>query len=195
MNIILASTSEIRKTILANAGVEFLTQDPKLDEKAARLSMQGMTAKAVAISLAEAKSKVVSQEKPSSLVLGADQTLGIDGEIFDKPVSLAQTRQHLVALRNRTHSLYSALSCTIAGKMVWSYCGEAKLTMRNFTNEFLDQYLAEISQSYSSSVGGYKLEGYGINLFDRIEGDYFTILGLPLLPLLGFLRHEKYISS
>jgi septum formation protein len=195
VQIILASTSKIRRTILTNAGVEFAPEDPKYDESRAKLSMKGLTAMEVALSLAEAKSKAVSLQAPASLVIGADQTLEFDGRIFDKPTSLEEARQQLVALRNGTHYLHSALCCSIAGKMIWTYCDEARLTMRNFTKEFLERYLVEISKSYSHSVGGYKLEGFGINLFDRIEGDYFTIMGLPILPLLDFLRRGKYIAS
>jgi septum formation protein len=195
LDIILASTSKIRRTILANAGVPFAPEDPKFDEAQAKLSMMGLDAKTVALSLAVAKSKAVSLQVPSALVIGADQTLDFHGRIFDKPSSLEEASQQLVALRNGTHSLFSALCCSIAGKTIWTYSDEAKLTMRNFTNEFLERYLVEISNSYSSSVGGYKLEGYGISLFDHIEGDYFTIMGLPILPLLNFLRQEKYIAS
>lgn len=195
MNIILASTSKIRQTILRNAGLEFTVQDSGLDEKKAKLSMKGSSVQTVAVSLAELKSMRVSQQFPNSLIIGADQTLGFNNQVFDKPVSIQDARQQLTTLRNNTHSLYSALNCTIADKTVWSFCGEAKLTMRNFSDEFLDQYLDKISESYSSSVGGYKLEELGINLFDHIEGDYFTILGLPLLPLLNFLRQEKFVAS
>jgi septum formation protein len=195
LNITLASTSKIRQTILHSAGLKFSAQDSKLDEKTAKLSMKGLSARAMAESLAEMKSKKVSMLYPKSLVIGADQTLGFDGQIFDKPASIEEARKQLTTLRNRTHGLYSALNCMIAEKTVWSFCGEAKLTMRNFSDEFLDQYLRNISGSYASSVGGYKLEELGINLFDQIEGDYFTILGLPLLPLLSFLRQEKMIAS
>ena len=157
--------------------------------------MKGSTAQTIAMSLAELKSLRVSQQFPNSLIIGADQTLGFNNQVFDKPGSIQDARQQLTLLRNNTHSLYSALNCTIADKTVWSFCGEAKLTMRSFSDEFLDQYLEKISESYASSVGGYKLEEIGINLFDHIEGDYFTILGLPILPLLDFLRQEKFIAS
>jgi septum formation protein len=193
--IILASTSSIRKTILKNAGIEFAALDPELDENVAKRSLVAPGPEAMANALAEAKSKRVSERFPGALVIGADQTLGLEGQIFDKPRSIAEARQHLQALRNRTHELYSAICCTVDGKTVWTHCGKAQLTMRDFSDVFLDRYILSISKTYLSSVGGYKLEESGITLFEQIEGDYFTILGLPLLPLLKFLRQEKYIPS
>jgi septum formation protein len=195
LDIILASTSEIRKTILSKAGIRFTARDAGLDEKSAKSTMKECSAREVAIRLAAMKSQLTSQKAPHAVVVGADQTLGFKGKVFDKPNSLAETRQQLMALRNNTHSLYSALTCSIAGEPVWGFCDEAKLTMRNFSDAFLSQYLAQVSATYSTSVGGYKVEETGINLFDKIEGDYFTVLGLPLLPLLGFFRQRQIMPS
>ena len=157
--------------------------------------MRECSPRELAINLAALKSKLASRKIPHAIVVGADQTLGFKGKVFDKPNSLEDARQQLMAFRNNTHSLYSALTCSIAGEPIWSFCDEAKLTMRNFSNAFLSQYLTQIFHTYSSSVGGYKLEETGINLFDKIEGDYFTILGLPLLPLLDFFRQRQIILS
>ena len=195
MYIILASTSKIRSTILKNAGVPFTTEDSKLNEAAAKHSMADRSAKAQAMSLAELKAVRVSQRLPKELVIGADQTLGLGSKAFDKPNSLQETREQLLALRGKTHTLHSALACAIAGKTVWTFCGDAMLTMRNFSESFLDHYLTATADSYACSVGGYKLEEQGINLFEKIEGDYFTILGLPLLPLLSFLRLQKLVMT
>jgi septum formation protein len=193
--IFLASTSSIRKTILKNAGIEFVARDPGLDEDIAKQSMAGYNPEAMANALAEAKAKRVSEIFPDALVIGTDQTLGLEGQIFDKPRSIGEARLHLQALRNKTHELCSSICCMQNGSAIWTYCGKAQLTMRNFSDAFLDGYVSSILNSYSSSVGGYKLEEIGITLFEKIEGDYFTILGLPLLPLLKFLRQEKYIPS
>jgi septum formation protein len=195
LDIILASTSEIRKTILSNAGVHFTSCNPGLDEKSAKTTMRECSPRELAINLAALKSKLASQKIPHAVVVGADQTLGFKGKVFDKPNSLEDARQQLMIFRNNTHSLYSALTCSIAGEPIWSFCDEAKLTMRNFSDAFLSRYLMQIFHTYSSSVGGYKLEETGINLFDKIEGDYFTILGLPLLPLLDFFRQRQIIPS
>jgi septum formation protein len=195
VNIILASTSPIRKTILQNAGVRFESRDPQFDEENAKQEMKEFSAAALAQALASAKSISVSLHHPQALVIGADQTLGFNDSVFNKPRSIPEARQQLLALRNRTHNLYSALSCSIAGHSIWNHCDLATLSVRDFSDAFLDHYIAKAGNSLLSSVGGYKLEEYGINLFKQVTGDYFTILGLPLLPLLAFLRQEKYIPS
>ena len=195
MNIVLASTSPIRKTILQNAGVRFESCNPQFDEEKAKLEMKKFSAAALAQALASAKSTSVSLLHPQALVIGADQTLGFNDSVFDKPRSIPEARQQLITLRNNTHNLYSALSCSIAGQPVWNHCDQATLSVRDFSDTFLDHYIATTGNSLLSSVGGYKLEEYGINLFKQVTGDYFTILGLPLLPLLAFLRQQKYIPS
>ena len=195
MNIILASTSKIRRSILLNAGINFSTVDSELDEISAKISMMEFPARKIALELAKLKSAKISDQYLKAVVIGADQVLGFKNQIFNKPISRAEAEIQLLKLRNATHTLYSAISCAIAGVEVWNYCAEAQLTMRNFTPEFLSTYLNGNQENYLSSVGGYKLEETGIQLFEKIEGDYFAILGLPILPLLNFLRQRKIISS
>jgi septum formation protein len=178
-----------------NAGIKFTSQDSKLDEAHAKQSLPSSTPKQIAERLAKEKAHLVSKLYPQALVIGADQTLGLSEIIFDKPKNIAETREQLATLRNKTHQLYSAITCIKDSKIKWSHCGEASLTMRNFSDEFLDHYLETIAHSYAHSVGGYQLEAGGINLFEKIQGDYFTILGLPILPLLDFLRQEHIIPS
>ena len=149
----------------------------------------------LALELAKLKSQKVSKQYPEALVIGADQVLGFKDQIFNKPVSRADAEKQLLMLRNATHTLYSAISCAVAGAELWNHCSEAQLTMRDFTAEFLSLYLNGNPENYLFSVGAYKLEETGIQLFEKIEGDYFTILGLPVLPLLEFLRNREIIQS
>ena len=195
MDIILASTSKIRHNILASAGIKFSVLDSEVNESDAKASWRSSSAEKTAQELAKLKSLKVSRQLPEALVIGADQILGFDGQIFNKPTSRSEAETQLLQLRNNTHTLYSAISCAVAGAEVWNHCSKAHLTMRNFTAEFLSSYLEGSPENYLTSVGGYKLEESGIQLFDRIEGDYFAILGLPILPLLNFLRQQKAIPS
>ena len=195
MNIILASTSKIRRSILSNAGIEFSAVDPEIDEAKAKASMLEFPAQKVALELAKLKSLKISSQNRTALVIGADQVLGSNNHIFNKPASRIDAEKQLLELRNTTHTLYSAISCSINGVEKWNHCAEAHLTMRNFTLDFLLYYLSGNPENYLSSVGGYKLEETGIQLFEKIEGDYFAILGLPMLPLLDFLREQKTIPS
>lgn len=195
MNIILASTSKIRRSILLNAGIKFSAVDSKLDETAAKTSMLKFSAQKTALELAKLKSEKISMQYPKTLVVGADQVLGFKNQIFSKPASRAEAENQLLKLQGVTHTLYSAISCAITGVEVWKHCAEAHLTMRNFTPEFLSSYLDGNPENYLSSVGGYKLEESGIQLFEKVEGDYFVILGLPIFPLLDFLRQQKIIPS
>lgn len=195
MDIILASTSKIRRNILSSAGVKFSVINSELDEEKAKSSIIEFPPRKVALELARLKSEKVSNQYPKTIVIGADQVLGFRDQIFNKPASRADAEKQLSVLRNATHTLYSAISCAISGTEVWNHCSEARLTMRDFTPEFLSSYLSGYPESYLSSVGGYKLEETGIQLFDKIEGDYFAILGLPILPLLSFLRQQETILS
>lgn len=195
MDIVLASTSKIRRSILSNAGIEFSVIDSEINETAAKASMLEFSVQKIAQELAKLKSMKISNQFPDAIVIGADQILGFQNQIFNKPASRKETETQLLKLRDGTHTLYSAISCAVAGAEVWNHCSEARLTMRNFTPEFLSSYLKGSPENYLSSVGGYKLEESGVQLFDKIEGDYFAILGLPLLPLLGFLRQQKAILS
>lgn len=167
----------------------------ELDEEKAKGSLTGLSPREISLELAREKSEKISRLHPNALTIGADQVLGFENRIFNKPVSRADAESQLLTLRNATHTLCSAVSCAIAGAEVWSHCSEARLTMRNFTPEFLTSYLDRSPSDYLSAVGAYKLEESGIQLFEKIEGDYFAILGLPILPLLGFLRQRGIIPS
>jgi septum formation protein len=183
--LILASTSEIRNHLLRRAQVPFESEPPLLDEAQAKL--EHAPVETLALHLAKAKALSLSHDM-DVLILGADQTLIFDGEIFSKPTSLADAASQLKRFRNATHTLQSALAIAQNGNVIWTHVSEARLTMRNFTDRFIDEYVNENGETLLYSVGGYKLEEAGVQLFDKIDGDYFTILGLPLLPLLHFLR-------
>jgi septum formation protein len=195
LQIILASTSKIRQEILENAGIAFRSVASDVNEAAVKKTMSGSSPRDVAQKLAYEKARHVSLGNPHNLVIGADQTLGLEQEIHDKPKTLLEASDQLKKLRGRKHVLFSAVDCVVDGKTVWSHCGEAELQMRNFSDAYLNTYLKKITHTYTHSVGGYQLEGIGINLFERVDGDYFTILGLPLLPLLAFLRQASIIDT
>jgi septum formation protein len=194
---VLASQSAARKAVLRDAGIDFQAEAAQVDEaaiKAERLAA-GNTPLQVARVLAEAKAVEVSRRMPEALVLGADQTLDLDGQLFDKPASVEQLRAQLMELRGRTHLLHAALAVARDGDVVWRYEGLARLTMRAFSDDFLEDYLAREGEAVQACVGGYRLEGLGVQLFERIDGDYFTILGLPLLPVLALLRREDLAAA
>jgi len=195
LDIILASTSKIRGKILSATGIKFSALNPELDEENAKNSFTEFSPQKISLELARLKSEKISRLYPKAMTIGADQVLGFENQIFNKPVSRADAEKQLSTLRNATHTLYAAVSCAVAGAEVWNHCSEARLTMRDFTPEFLSSYLDGSPADYLSSVGAYKLEETGIQLFEKIEGDYFTILGLPILPLLGFLRQRGIIPS
>lgn len=195
LDIILASASKIRGKILRAAGIKFSMLNSELDEEKARNSLMEFSPRQISLELARLKSEKISGQHPKALTIGADQVLGFKDRIFNKPASRAEAEEQLSVLRNATHTLYSAMSCAIGGIEVWSHCSEARLTMRDFSAEFLSSYLDGNPADYLSSVGAYKLEETGIQLFKKIEGDYFAILGLPILPLLGFLRQRGIIPS
>jgi len=187
--LILASASPSRRQLLASAGLVFEVEPSGVDEDEIKRSLLGEGAQPqdVAETLAELKAKRVSARHPAALVIGADSTLACNGRQFDKPPTLAAARQQLLALAGQTHELYSSVVVARAGVRLW-HCNErALLTMRPFTEAFVDAYLARAGEQVTTSVGAYQLEGLGAHLFSRVDGDYFTILGLPLLPLLSFL--------
>ena len=187
--LILASTSASRRAILDAAGVAFRAIAPDVDEDAAKAALlaAGAGPLDVAAELASLKAIAVSRLL-SGLVIGADQTLELDGALFDKPRDLAEARRTLEALRGRAHRLHSAVAVASGGEVLWSEVVTARLTMWPFSDAFLDRYLADQGDAVLSSVGAYLIEGRGIQLFEKIEGDHFAILGLPLLPLLNYLR-------
>ena len=195
--IILASSSPFRKSLLANAGVAFAAVKPEVDERAAEAPLKGSgaTPEDVALVLAIAKAAEVSERNPHALVIGSDQTLSLGDEIFHKPADMEGARRHLLRLSGKTHQLNSAVALVRDGETLWSQVAVARLTMRDLEPAFIGRYLARVGDRALSSVGAYQIEGEGIQLFDRIEGDYFTIVGLPLLPLLARLRELGAIDG
>lgn len=190
--IILASASASRRRMLDSAGVPLVVDVAAVDEQAVKQSLAQETTNParVAEALAEMKALRVSARHPGALVIGADQMLDCEGRWFDKPGSLDEARQHLIALRHRTHRLTSSVVAVRDGQRLWRHTESARLTMRDFSDAFLDRYLEDVGPDALHSVGAYQLEGLGAQLFLLIEGDFFTILGLPLLPLLDFLREN-----
>jgi septum formation protein len=193
--LVLASKSDVRGKILAAAGLRFEIRPAQIDERAVEAKAGPPDAAAVARLLARSKAEEVAATRPGQLVLGADQTLARGTTRFSKPANRAAASEQLRALRGRTHELNSALALVQDGKVLFDCVDTARLTMREFSDRFLDDYLDMAGDSALNSVGGYQLEGIGIHLFERVEGDYFTILGLPLLPLLAFLRQNGFIDG
>lgn len=176
--------------MLERAGIRCEINAARIDEEEYRSSMRaaGAPVSAVVEKLAELKARRVARHHPEAVVIGADQILDCDGVWFDKPADLDRARADLVALRGRTHELLSCACVVQDERRLWHHIDSAKLTMRDFTDEFLDAYLAMVGDDVLASVGAYQIEGLGAQLFSKIEGDHFTILGLPLLPLLAYLR-------
>lgn len=199
VDLILASASPSRAALLEGTGLTFRRIPADVDESAIRAALsEGDTVVEpvdVAEILARAKAEEVSRAHPGALVIGADQILTLDGRIFEKPPDMAAARATLLDLRGRTHELQAAIVVAREGETIWSHTDTARMTMRDFSAEFLGRYLALAGEDVLSSVGAYKLESHGVHLFSGIDGDYFTILGLPLLPLLEFLRGEAAIDS
>src|SRR4051812_18094413 len=191
--LILASASRVRATMLQAAGVAVEVVPARVDESELKIALrrQGADPAEVAVALAELKALQVSRSRPGRLVLGADQMLDCDGAWFDKPESGQAARNQLRTLRGRTHRLTSAAVLARDGVRIWHHAASAELTMRGFTEAFLDGYLAEAGEAVLDSVGAYQLEGLGAQMFERIEGDFFVILGLPLLPVLDILREQN----
>jgi septum formation protein len=193
--LVLASKSDIRGKILAAAGLRFGIRPAQIDERAMEAKAGVVDAAAAARLLARAKADSVAATQAGHLVLGCDQTLARGTERFTKPANRAEASQQLRALRGRTHALHSALALVRDGTVLFEMVDTARLTMRDFSDRFLDDYLDMAGDAALSSVGGYQLEGIGIHLFERVEGDYFTILGLPLLPLLAYLRKNGFVDG
>jgi septum formation protein len=188
--IVLATASASRRALLKGAGVAFEALASDVDEAAIKAASRqaGKTVAETALALARAKAAAVQALRPGALVIGADQMLDLDGAWFDKPADMAMARQQLAALRGKTHSLHAALCLFGPDGEIWSDVPAAQLTMRAFSDAFLVDYLDDVGETALKSVGGYFLEGLGVQLFERIDGDYFTILGLPMTELLKALR-------
>lgn len=191
LQIVLASGSESRRSLLAGAGVQAKSVRPNVDEEMARTAFRqdGLKIRDQAMRLAELKAQKVSLREPG-LVIGGDQMLNLEETAFDKPKNLADARNHLVEMSGKTHVLETALVVYENGQSVWRHLARPKLSMRTLSPEFIDNYIAETGEAVLSTVGAYKLEELGAQLFSRIEGDYFSILGLPLFPLLDYLRER-----
>ena len=189
--LILASTSATRQAILRNAGVPFEAMAPGVDETAAKAALiaDEVRPRDIADTLAELKSVKIGR-RTNALTLGSDQTLELDGELFDKPETIQAVRDQLVRLRGRTHKLHAAVVLVENSQPVWREVKTAHLTMRAFSDAFLDDYLQSAGEEVLGSVGGYHIEGTGLQLFEKVEGDHFAILGLPMMGLLGVLRQR-----
>ena len=195
--VVLASASAARSRLLREAGIAFAIEPAAVDESgvAAGIAAEGGGGAEVAAALAELKALRVSNRHGGALVVGADQVLACEGRLFEKPGTLTQARADLCALKGRTHELLSAVCVVRDGLVVWRHLARAHLAMRPFSESFLDHYLEAAGATVVASVGAYQIEGLGAQLFSRIEGDYFAILGLPLLPLLDFLRGHGVVSA
>jgi septum formation protein len=193
--LVLASQSRVRRAILEAAGVAVEARPASIDERAIEARAPDQQPGAVAGLLAREKALRVAADLPGRLVVGADQTLALGQRRFSKPADRASARAQLTALAGRTHELHAAVAVVRGADVLFEHVGVARLTMRPLSASFLDRYLDAAGTAVTASVGGYQVEAFGIQLFDRIDGDHFTILGLPLLPLLAYLRAEGSLAS
>lgn len=196
LSITLASGSASRRALLAGAGIDAASIKPNVDEDAAKAAMraEGMSVRDQAMQLAELKAIKVSARTPG-LVIGGDQMLSLENEAFDKPADLDAARDHLRRLSGKTHTLETAIVVCENGTPVWRHMARPRLTVRPLSDAFIDSYVARVGEALLSTVGAYQLEGLGAQLFTKIEGDYFSILGLPLLPLLDYFRIRGALES
>lgn len=196
-HLLLASRSQIRLNLLRAAGLEVAAEGARVDEELIRQSLEaeGAPPRDLADTLAEMKAMKVAERHADAVVIGCDQVLEFSGRAWSKPATRDEARGQLQSLRGRTHKLLSAVVIAEAGRPVWRHVGVARLTMREISDAYLEAYLQRNWPQIGDSVGGYKLEEEGIRLFSAIEGDYFTILGLPLLPVLSYLGQRGFIES
>jgi septum formation protein len=192
--LVLASQSKARQTLLANAGIDFESEPAEIDERAIQAASGLVAPGDIAGLLAREKARFVSARRQGHYVIGADQTLALGVRIFNKPAGRAQAADQLRALAGHAHDLYAAVAVVRDGTILFEHVAIARMTMRRLGDAEIDTYLNEAGAAVTSSVGAYQLEGLGVHLFDQIESDHFTILGLPLLPLLAFLRRERLLS-
>jgi septum formation protein len=192
--LVIASKSAVRRAVLEAAGIPLEVCPADIDERAIEARSAAAAPGDVAALLAREKAREIAAVMPGRLVLGADQTLALGSRRFSKPVDRAAAREQLQALCGRTHELHSAVAVVRDGEVLYDRVEVARLTMRNFADDFLDRYIETAGSAVTASVGAYQLERTGIHLFSRIEGDHFTVLGLPLLPLLEFLRDQGLVA-
>ena len=193
MPLVLASSSAIRRAMLEAAGVEFETEPADIDEAAAKAV--GGEACALALELAKAKAAAVSARRPGDWVIGSDSVVSVGGRTFDKPADRSQAAEHLRSFSGREMRLTSAVALAQGGEVDWSHCESAALQVRDLSEEFIAGYLEREWPAVSHCVGVFRIEGPGVQLFERVDGDHFTILGMPLLPLLGALRERGMLSK
>jgi septum formation protein len=192
--LILASQSRARQTLLANAGISFEAVPAEIDERAVQHASGLASPGDIAALLAREKALSVSARRPGKFVVGADQTLALGERLFSKPAGRAQAAEQLRVLAGQRHELHSAVAVVRDGKILFADVAVARMTMRRLSESEIDAYLDEAGEAVTTSVGAYQLEGLGVHLFERIEGDHFTILGLPLLPLFAFLRSQRLLG-
>jgi septum formation protein len=197
MPIVLASGSATRRKLLEQAGIDFIVDKPDLDERPIKAACrnQGLDAEQTALALAVAKAKDVAGRHRGTVVVGADQMLDCEGEWFDKPIDLAAAKMQIARLSGKMHRLISAVVAVRDRETVWQAVDIAELTVRDLSAAAIDAYLVRVGDAALGSVGAYQVEGAGIRLFSAIHGDYFTIMGLPLLPLLQFLRDQGFLDE
>jgi septum formation protein len=192
--LILASQSSARKMLLTNAGLTFEAMPARIDERAIQRNSGISAPGELASLLAREKALWVSQRKAGHHVIGADQTLALGDHLFNKPADRAAAAEQIHALSGQTHALHSAIAVALSGRIMFETVAVARMTMRSLSDADIDAYLDAAGEAVTQSVGAYQLEGLGVHLFERIEGDHSTILGLPLLPLLGFLRSQHLLA-
>ena len=195
VRVVLASGSASRAALLAQAGVDCVRDPSDVDEDALKRAMALEPTERVALALAVAKARRVAARQPGALVIGGDQMLDCEGRRFDKPADRAAARAQLLALRGRAHTLPTAAVVVRDDAVLWQSVETPRMVVRAFSDAFLDDYLDRVGDAVTRSVGGYQIEGLGVQLFERIEGDFFTILGLPMPQLLGFLRAEGALPT
>ncbi|MBS28199.1 MAG: hypothetical protein CL566_04635 [Alphaproteobacteria bacterium] len=195
--LVLASGSSVRTRLLTAAGVPHQVEPANIDEGEVRdrLLAEDASHDVIAEVLAELKAQKVSERHPDAIVLGADQILSCNGDLFEKPAGLEGVRAHLNALSGKSHTLHTSVCAISAGDVIWHHNSGPKLRMRTFSDGFIDRYVEAAGLAVCETVGGYQMEGLGVHLFEEIEGDFYDILGLPMLPLLAFLRQQSMVLA
>ncbi|MBP1858755.1 Maf-like protein [Rhizobium herbae] len=196
-SLVLASASPFRRMLLENAGIRFQARAANIDERAIerRMESRGSSPEEVALVLAEAKARDVGAAFPGDIIIGSDQTMSLGARVYHKPKDMDEARDHLFSLSGQTHQLNSAVVLTLGNDVLWKHVSSARMSVRVLSAKFIEGHLGRVGDKALSSVGAYQLEGEGIQLFEKIEGDYFTILGLPMLSLLAKLRDLRVIDA